>query len=145
MPPLIVTAAVIEDPAGRILITRRPAGGLHGSLWEFPGGKLEEDETPEAGLSREIREELDIAVTVGAILAVVHHRYDWGAVLLLAYRCRPLQFEIRNLGVAEHRWVAPTELGAYDFLPADGPIVAACLAMAPWPTLVAAGAEPAPG
>src|SRR5512133_1582157 len=103
--PLIVTAAVIEDQ-DRILITRRLDGTRFAGLWECPGGKLEAGETQAEGLQREIREELDIEIAVGAICEVVHYRYDWGAVLILAYHCRPLQRAIRNLGVAEHRWIA---------------------------------------
>lgn len=123
MPPLIVIAAVIENQ-DRILITRRLDGTRFAGLWEFPGGKLETGETPAEGLRREIREELDLEIAVGAICEVVHHRYDWGAVLILAYHCRTRQTTIRNLGVAEHRWVARHELSDYPFLAADHPIVA---------------------
>jgi 8-oxo-dGTP diphosphatase len=122
MPPLIVTAAIIRH-RGRILVTQRPAGTRHAGLWEFPGGKLEADESPIAALERELREELDLAVTVGDIFAVVHHRYDWGAVLLLAYDCIPAHTRIRNLQVAAHRWLHPEALSALPFLPADLPLI----------------------
>lgn len=123
MQPLIVTAAIIRQE-GRILATRRPPDVRHGGLWEFPGGKLEADETPAAALRRELLEELDLPVTVDAIFDVVHHRYDWGAVLILAYHCTPTHTRIRNLQVAEHRWLLPDELAALPFLPADLPLVA---------------------
>lgn len=126
MPPLIVTAAVIRKNE-HILITRRPDGSAHAGLWEFPGGKLHDDETPEQGLAREIREELGLEIEVGEIFKVVHHGYDWGAVLLLTYLCRPLPGKIENLQVAEHRWVAPAELPQFPFLAADGPIIAKLL------------------
>lgn len=122
MQPLIVTAAVLRKD-GRILITRRLEGKRHAGLWEFPGGKLEKEESPEACLRREIREELDLEIEVGAIFAVVHHRYEWGAVLILAYDCFPQGEAIRNLEVAEHRWVKPAEIASYPFLAADRPIV----------------------
>lgn len=122
MPPLIVTAAVLRRE-GRILITLRPEGKRDAGMWEFPGGKLEDGESPEEGLRRELREELDIEAEIGPIFAVVHHRYPWGDVLILAYEGRPLSAEIRNLQVADHRWVLPRELADHPILPADRPII----------------------
>jgi 8-oxo-dGTP diphosphatase len=122
MQPLIVTAAIIRHQ-GRVLVTQRPAGARHGGLWEFPGGKLEAGESPEDALHRELREELDLPVAVGAIFAVVHHRYDWGAVLILAYRCEPLHTRVRNLQVAAHRWLEPAELATLPILAADLPLI----------------------
>ncbi|TYO98323.1 8-oxo-dGTP diphosphatase [Geothermobacter ehrlichii] len=122
MPPLIVTAAIIEEQ-GRFLVTRRPDDCRHAGLWEFPGGKLEDGEAPEQALIRELREELDLDIEVAGIVDVLHHRYDWGAILLLAYRARILGGRIRHLGVAEHRWVRPDEMLALPFLPADAPLV----------------------
>ena len=122
MQPLIVTAAIIRH-AGRVLVTPRPATARHGGLWEFPGGKLEADETPAAALQRELQEEIDLPVTVDGIFDVVHHRYDWGAVLILAYRCTPGHLRVRNLQVAAHRWLRPAELSGLPFLPADLPLI----------------------
>lgn len=122
MPPLIVTAAVLRR-AGRVLIARRPEGKRDAGMWEFPGGKLEEGETPEEALRRELLEELGLEAEIGRIFEVVHHRYPWGAVLILAYEARPLPGEIRNLQVAEHRWVLPRELPDFPILPADRPMV----------------------
>ncbi len=123
MLPLLVTAAILQKD-GRILLTQRLPGSRHGGLWEFPGGKLDPEESPEEGLQREIREELGIDVQVGAVFDVVYHRYDWGAVLLLAYLCEVGREPIRNLGVADHRWVTPGDLHAYPVLPADVPLIA---------------------
>lgn len=123
MLPLIVTAAVIRA-GDRVLITRRPDGVRHGGLWEFPGGKLAPDETPEECLRREILEELDLVVSVGPIFEVAHYRYDLGPVLILAYQCTPAGGSIRNLHVAEHRWVHPQDLSRFAILPADQPIIA---------------------
>jgi 8-oxo-dGTP diphosphatase len=122
MQPLIVTAAIICRQ-GRVLVTQRPEGARHGGLWEFPGGKLEADETPAAALRRELHEELGLPVEVGEIFDVIHHRYAWGAVLLLAYHCTPLHTEVRNLQVAAHRWLRPAELTTLPFLPADLPLI----------------------
>lgn len=122
MLPLLVTAAVIRQDDS-ILITRRPDGARHGGMWEFPGGKLDGGESPQECLRREINEELGLTVEVGPIFESAYHRYDWGPVLILAYECRPLSGTIRNLEVAEHRWVAPAELPGYDILPADRPII----------------------
>jgi 8-oxo-dGTP diphosphatase len=126
MQPLLVTAAVIRD-GDRILITRRPDGTRYAGMWEFPGGKLDPGEEPRACLRREIIEELDLEVAVGAIIEAAYYRYDWGPVLVLAYECRPLGGAIRNLQVAEHRWIRPQELPDYPLLAADLPIVARLL------------------
>jgi 8-oxo-dGTP diphosphatase len=120
--PLLVTAAVISD-GEKILITRRPDDKRHPGLWEFPGGKVDPGESPEEALCREIREELDVEVKVLKIFEVVFHRYEWGPVLILAYSCRLLTSAIRNLGVAEHRWIHPSELPEFSILPADQPII----------------------
>lgn len=84
--PLIVTAGVLRS-GDSVLIARRSSGPLAG-LWEFPGGKLEPAESPEACLARELREELGLEVEVGDIFAVVYHPYPGRPVLLLAYSCR---------------------------------------------------------
>jgi 8-oxo-dGTP diphosphatase len=122
VPPLIVTAAVIELD-GRILITRRPDGSRHAGFWEFPGGKLEEGESPQEALTRELLEELDLPIKVGQLLDVVYYEYDWGPVLILAYLASPLATRIRNLQVAEHHWVTRDKLAGYRMLPADAPLV----------------------
>ena len=121
--PLLVTAAIARDSQGRILITRRPDHKRHAGFWEFPGGKIDPGESPQDALCREIREELGAEVIVQQIFDVVYYRYDWGAVLLLAYLCRFAKPALRNIGVAEHRWVTPGELSAFPILPADQPII----------------------
>lgn len=121
MQTLIVMAAIIRR-ADTVLLTRRPENSRHAGMWEFPGGKLDPGETPAQGLARELREELDIRVHVGDIFEVAYYRYDWGPVLILAYDCRIVDGRIRNLEVAEHRWVAVAELDTLPVLPADAPI-----------------------
>lgn len=122
MQPIIVAAAILRRD-NRILITRRPEGKPHASMWEFPGGKMHKNESPEQCLSREILEELDLQVKVKSIFEVVYHRYDFGPVLILAYDCLPLRGKIRDIEVAEHRWVLPSELSRFPILPADQSIV----------------------
>lgn len=122
MQPLIVTAALLRKDH-QILITKRPADKQQGGFWEFPGGKLNSDETPQQALHRELLEEIDLEVEVGAIFEVVYHRYDWGPVLILVYECHPLSDTIRNLEVDEHRWITVGQLPDFDLLPADRPIV----------------------
>ena len=123
--PIIVTAAVIRR-GNKVLVARREGGDLAGR-WEFPGGKLEPGESPEACLAREIKEELDLEVRVGDIFAVVYHRYQTGPILLLAYECVPVaagrpEETLRSRdGV---RWVSPEELTRLDLAPADVPIAA---------------------
>ena len=128
--PLIVCAAITVHN-GKILITQRPHDKQLGGFWEFPGGKLEEGETPEAALVRELREELDISIEVDRIFEVVHHTYDWGSVLILAYICRWTRGTIVYLDVADHRWLTPEEMTNCAILPADQPIIARLLAENP--------------
>ena len=120
--PLLVTAAVIFDEEN-VLITRRPDNKRHPGLWEFPGGKVDPGESPEEALCRELREELDADVRVAGIFEVVYYRYDWGPVLILAYRCQLLTKALCNIDVAEHRWVHPKDLSGFSILPADQPII----------------------
>jgi 8-oxo-dGTP diphosphatase len=120
--PLLVTAAVIF--AGeKVLITRRPDDKRHPGLWEFPGGKVDPGESPEEALTREIREELGAGIQIEGIYEVVYYCYDWGPVLILAYRCRLLTGTVHDIGVAEHRWVYPADLINFPILPADQPIL----------------------
>ena len=120
--PLLVAAAVIFD-GDKVLLTRRPDGKRHSGYWEFPGGKVDPGESPEEALCRELREELDVEARVKGIYEVVYYRYDWGPVLILAYRCQLITDRLRDLGVAEHRWVLPSDMMNFKILPADQPII----------------------
>jgi len=122
MLPLLVTAAVITHE-GRLLIARRKADVPYPLLWEFPGGKVEKNEDPRDCVVRELREELDIDITVDGIYDVVYYRYPERPVLVLAYSCRWTGGTVRNLDVTEHYWAIPDELPAFDFLPADLPLI----------------------
>jgi A/G-specific adenine glycosylase len=111
-PHYTVTAAVIER-AGMVLLARRPAEGLLGGMWEFPGGKQEPGETLEACLRREIEEELGASVQVGAPFGMYEHAYTHFSVTLHAFLCRLNGEEPQALHPDEIRWVRPEELPQY--------------------------------
>ena len=121
--PVVVAAAVVIRE-GRVLLTRRADGQHLAGMWEFPGGKLEEGESPEEALVRECREECGIEVEVDEVLDVTHHRFPEKNVLLLFYRCGLRAGEVRHLQVADHAWVTPAELDRYPLPPADERVVA---------------------
>lgn len=123
---ILVVAGLIEGPqAGRYLISKRPAGTHLADAWEFPGGKVESGESPEAALRRELEEELGIEVDIGDVFAVGHHLYSPPApeVILLVYRCRLVAGEPRCLGVADWRWIDRADLVELPLPPADRPVV----------------------
>lgn len=114
----VVAAVVRRD--GRILVTRRPAGGSRAGQWEFPGGKVEPGETEPAALEREIREELGCGVEVGPLVLRHRHAYPDLEVELAFYECRlEAGAEPRCLGVAALEWAPAGTLSGYDFLEAD--------------------------
>lgn len=115
-----VAAAVIARADGAVLLARRAPGREHAGLWEFPGGKLEPGESPEACLARELREEFGIEAEVGAFLA----RGAAGPVELLGYRACIVAGEPRLSDHDALAWVAPADLAAYPMPPADLPIAA---------------------
>ncbi len=117
-----VTAAVLER-AGRILIAKRPEGDRLAGLWEFPGGKIEEGESPRDCLARELHEEFEITAEIGEFLVAHVHRYPHVEIELLSYRATHVAgvFELRDHD--EVRWVLPEELSEYPFAPADLPTV----------------------
>jgi 8-oxo-dGTP diphosphatase len=122
MPAIVVAAAVVRRE-GRVLLTRRPDRGHLAGYWEFPGGKLEDGESPEDALRRECREECGVDVEPVDILDVAFHRYPGKDVLLLFYDCRLRAGEVQHLQVADHAWVLPSELRAYELPPPDERLV----------------------
>jgi 8-oxo-dGTP diphosphatase len=115
---IVVSAGLIEKD-GKLLITQRPPNS-HGALkWEFPGGKLEQDEDPRECLRREVMEELKIQIEVGEIVDVVFHRYPERSVLVLFYACRWVSGDPVSLGVRDFAWCRPQRLNQFDFLEAD--------------------------
>jgi 8-oxo-dGTP diphosphatase len=119
---ITVTAAVLEKD-GRILIAHRKRGDRLADKWEFPGGKLEEGETPEVCLRRELQEELGIDVVVGGFVGRSSHRYPHEEIELMAYRVTHLAGDFQLHDHEEIRWVLPADLPSHDFSAADIPIV----------------------
>lgn len=118
----LVVAALVRDPEGRVLLSRRRDDQPMGGLWELPGGKVEEGEAPADALRREVFEELGAGCRVGAIYDVIFHRYAAFDLLMLVYRCE-LDGAPRAVEVAAIEWVEPARLGAFEVLPADVPLV----------------------
>jgi 8-oxo-dGTP diphosphatase len=127
---VILVAAAVVLHGDRVLLTRRAEGQHLAGLWEFPGGKLEDGESPEDAVVRECREECGIEVAVEGIFNVTHHRYSDKEVLLLFYRCSLVSGEVQHLQVADHAWVHPAALGDYPLPPADERVVRAIQSLA---------------
>lgn len=125
---LIVVAAALMDQAGKLLVQRRPVGKQHGGLWEFPGGKLEVGETPEAALIRELAEELAIVVDPTGLEPAAFASESSGErpLLLLLYLVRRWMGEPRlgDAGAAL-AWMSIDSLADLPMPPADRPLVAA--------------------
>lgn len=115
-----VTAAIFRDQ-GRVLICRRKPGIRHAGKWEFPGGKIEEGESPEFCLVREMKEEFNISVSVGSFFAENIFQYGRGPVHLLAFHVKWLSGDMQPRDHDQLKWVNPLVLGEYDLLPADIP------------------------
>jgi 8-oxo-dGTP diphosphatase len=125
--PIPVVAAVIEDPAGRVLLAQRSAHKHLGLKWEFPGGKVDAGESPEAALARELREELGIAIEHLRPLPRFTHDYGSVVIAMIPFVCR-LAASSAAPHPHEHvaiRWVNPAELDTFDLAPADWPVVRA--------------------
>ena len=123
LPHIDVTAAVIWRD-GRVLIAQRPAHGLLGGLWEFPGGKQEPGETLPECLRREIREELGVEIEVGELVTSVRHTFTHYRITLHAFRCRLVDGEPQAIGCAGTRWVTLSELDCFAFSAADRRVIA---------------------
>lgn len=117
------TSPADGDPVAEVLITRRKAESVYGGYWEMPGGKREPDESLKDCVGREMREELGIEVAVGNPLDVIEYVYPHGHVRLHPFYCEHLHGDLRNLEVAEHRWVQPGSLHGYSFPPANAPLI----------------------
>lgn len=120
-----VAVGIIENEAGDIFISRRHAHLHQGGKWEFPGGKVEANETVMAALQRELREECNIEVEAAAPLTVVSHAYPDKQVLLDVWRVTAYRGEVRQREGQEWLWVPLHELEAYPFPAANEPILSA--------------------
>ena len=109
-----ISVGVVEKN-GRLLITRRSPDVMLGGLWEFPGGKVQRGETPEAACIREIKEEVNLDVSIDGHVARVRHAYSHFKVILDVFRCRYLSGRVHRRGPVAHRWVTFRQLDRYPF------------------------------
>ena len=123
---VLVAAIALVDTDGRVLIAQRPEGKSMAGLWEFPGGKLEDGETPEACLIREVHEELGIDTWDSCLAPVgfASHAYDDFHLLMPLFVCRKWQGTPQSKEGQALKWVRPHELRNYPMPPADEPLIA---------------------
>ena len=124
---MTVVAAALVDADGCVLLQRRAPGRAMAGLWEFPGGKVEAGERPEAALVRELHEELGIEVEEGALTPAAFASADNAGrhMLLLLYLCRKWRGEPQALDAAALKWLKPADMFVEEMPPADVPLVAA--------------------
>jgi 8-oxo-dGTP diphosphatase len=123
---VLVVAVALVDTDGRVLLAQRPAGKSMAGLWEFPGGKVQPGETPEAALIRELKEELDIDVTEACLapLTFASHRYERFHLLMPLYVCRRWNGIVTPREGQALSWVRSQKLDQYEMPPADKPLIA---------------------
>ena len=125
-PVILVAAAALVDVDGRVLIARRPEGKSMSGLWEFPGGKVQPGETPEAALIRELQEELAVDTRSSCLtpLAFASHAYEDFHLLMPLFVCRVWQGTPSPQEGQDLAWARPARLSDYPMPPADVPLVA---------------------
>jgi len=125
-PILLVSAVALVDGDDRVLLARRPEGKSMAGLWEFPGGKLREGETPEVALIRELREELAIDTVESCLapIAFASHTFDDFHLLMPLFVCRVWDGTPQPLEGQELAWVRPNDMRDYAMPPADTPLAA---------------------
>ncbi len=123
---VLVAAVALVDVDGRVLLQQRPEGKSMAGLWEFPGGKVEAGETPEACLIRELEEELGIDVTAACLapFTFASHAYEDFHLLMPLYVCRRWEGMIRAREAQALKWVRPVRMMELAMPPADRPLVA---------------------
>jgi 8-oxo-dGTP diphosphatase len=126
---LLVAAAALIDSDDRVLIAQRPPGKALAGLWEFPGGKVDPGERPEACLIRELAEELGIVVKEECLapLTFASHAYEEFHLLMPLWVCRRWEGFVRPLEGQSVKWVSPRQLRDYPMPPADAPLIPALI------------------
>ena len=126
-PVVLVVAVALINTERQVLLAQRPMGKSMAGLWEFPGGKVEDHETPEQALVRELHEELGIDIAVDDLqpLAFASHSYDDFHLLMPLFDCTRWQGEINAKEGQTLAWVLGDDLGNYDMPPADVPLLPA--------------------
>ena len=118
MKTIRVVAALVERD-GRYLITQRRENAVLPMLWDFPGGRVEEGESDEGALAREVAERLGAKVQVGQLISFVKHPYEKYAVDLYLYECKLLTERLHCRAVKDYAWVTSKEMESYSFTPVD--------------------------
>lgn len=118
MKTIRVVAALVERE-GRYLITQRRESAVLPLLWDFPGGRVEEGESDEAALAREVGERLGANIEVGQLISFVNHPYEKYAVDLYLYECTLLSDQLHCHAVKSYSWVSSKEMESYPFTPVD--------------------------
>lgn len=126
---VLVVACALVDSDNRVLVSQRPEGKQMAGLWEFPGGKLEAGERPEAALIRELAEELGIAVKEPCLapLTFASHAYPEFHLLMPLYICRRWEGSVMSREGQAIRWVRPGRLRSLAMPPADEPLIPALI------------------
>jgi len=124
-PTMMVVAAALVDAEGRVLLQQRSSHRAMAGLWEFPGGKVEPGELPEAALVRELEEELGVAIDAASLVPAAFASAPLGErhMILLLYICRAWRGTPRPLDAAALRWARPTQMTALAMPPADIPLI----------------------
>ncbi|WP_435165452.1 8-oxo-dGTP diphosphatase MutT [Falsirhodobacter sp. 1013] len=127
---ILVSAVALIDDRGHVLLAQRPGGKSMAGLWEFPGGKVEAGETPEAALARELAEELGIEVREADLvpLTFASHAYDRFHLLMPVFVCRRWSGKVQGREGQQLAWVAAAELDSFPMPPADLPLLPAIIA-----------------
>jgi A/G-specific adenine glycosylase len=127
LPHKHLTAALLKDKRGRLLIVQRPGHGLLGGLWKFPGGQQDSDEPLGSCVQKRVRKELGIRIKVGKSIGSIKHAYTHFRITLHAFNCIHQSGNPKALGCADWRWVRPGQLGTFAFSKADREIMKAAL------------------
>jgi 8-oxo-dGTP diphosphatase len=125
LPVILVVAVALVDIDGRVLLAQRPEGKSMAGLWEFPGGKVDEGELPEAALIRELKEELGIDVTESCLAPIIFasHSYDEFHLLMPVFACRVWKGNVAPKEGQILKWVRPARMADYPMPAADIPLI----------------------